>query len=135
MTYNLPYAENISWTPVVTGGSAAGTGTYTTQAGRYTRIGNMLFLQGVIVWSAHTGTGDMTITGLPFPCRNQTNYNPEGICNAISIPLPGSALTVRTTIQPNSSTLALSAMVANNSNSPVQMNNTGTLHITISYLI
>ena len=58
--------EEGTWTPVVAGGSTAGTGTYTLQEGTYTKIGNMVVANCGVTWTAHTGTGDLTITGLPF---------------------------------------------------------------------
>lgn len=58
--------EEGTWTPVVAGTSSAGTGTYTTQAARYVKIGRLVHLVCTVVWSAHDGTGNITITGLPF---------------------------------------------------------------------
>ena len=58
--------EEGTWTPVVAGSASAGTGTYTSQEGTYTKIGNIVITNCFIGWSAHTGTGDLTITGLPF---------------------------------------------------------------------
>jgi hypothetical protein len=60
------YQEN-TWTPRIDGSTAAGAGTYSVQAGRYTRIGRLVFVEAQIAWSAHTGTGAMVIAGLPFP--------------------------------------------------------------------
>lgn len=62
----LDWYEEGSFTPVVAGGTTAGTGTYTTQTGTYTRIGNRVMIDIVLTWTAHTGTGVMLITGLPF---------------------------------------------------------------------
>jgi hypothetical protein len=58
--------EEGTWTPVVAGSSTAGTGTYILQEGVYTKIGNMVISSCYVVWTAHTGTGDLTIAGLPF---------------------------------------------------------------------
>jgi hypothetical protein len=58
--------EEGTWTPVIVGSSAAGTGTYSTQVGRYTKIGRTVHFTAYVVWSAHTGTGNMSIAGLPF---------------------------------------------------------------------
>lgn len=58
--------EEGTWTPVVYGTTAAGAGTYTAQAGVYTKIGNLVTTQLYLVWTAHTGTGNMRISGLPF---------------------------------------------------------------------
>lgn len=59
------YEEGTS-TPVLIGTTAAGTGTYTSQDGKYTKVGNLVTFQMTIIWSAHTGTGTMQIQGLPF---------------------------------------------------------------------
>jgi len=62
-----------TFTPVITGTTTAGTGTYTLQVGHYTRIENMVFIRIRVAWSAHTGTGNTTVTGLPFTSANVSN--------------------------------------------------------------
>lgn len=58
--------EEGTFTPTITGTSAAGVGTYGLQSGRYTKIGDVVYFRIAIAWSAHTGTGNMVISGLPF---------------------------------------------------------------------
>jgi hypothetical protein len=58
--------EEGTWTPVVVGTTTSGTGTYTTQLGTYTKIGRVVTLQCTLAWSAHTGTGNIAISGIPF---------------------------------------------------------------------
>ncbi|TPL40167.1 hypothetical protein [Mesorhizobium sp. B2-4-6] len=58
--------EKGTFTPVLIGQTTAGTGTYTTQSGVYTKIGNVVTFAVTLIWSAHSGTGGMQITGLPF---------------------------------------------------------------------
>jgi hypothetical protein len=58
--------EEGTWTPVAKGLSTAGTGTYSNQAGRYTKIGRVCIFQFTLGWSAHTGTGAIYFDGLPF---------------------------------------------------------------------
>ena len=58
--------EEGTFTPVVIGTTTAGTGTYTTQVGRYTKIGNTVNFSAYIAITAHTGTGNIRIQGLPF---------------------------------------------------------------------
>ena len=57
------------WTPVLVGSSVAGTHTYSTQYGHWTRIGNMLIAKySINILSAGYDTamaGNITITGLP----------------------------------------------------------------------
>ncbi len=134
MSYNLLYTDTTAWTPVITGVGSAGVGTYSVQAGFYTRIGNMVFLTATITWSAHTGTGNMTITGLPFACRNQANYKPEGVLNTISITLPATTIAVVGSLAANTSTVTLQAIEDNAVNSAIQMSNAGSVHLTLNYL-
>lgn len=64
-----------SWTPRVYGTTSEGTGTYTAQYGKYTVIGNVCFINMVVTWTAHTGSGSMRIDGLPFPVASGSgNY-------------------------------------------------------------
>lgn len=58
--------EEGTFTPTIVGSVSAGTGTYSYQFGRYTKIGNRVFFNLYIDWSAHTGSGAMRIGGLPF---------------------------------------------------------------------
>lgn len=58
--------EEGTFTPVVAGTGTAGTATYATQVGRYTRIGRMVSITLYVDWSGHTGTGSCVIQGLPF---------------------------------------------------------------------
>lgn len=62
----LDWYEEGTFTPVVVGATTAGAGTYTVQVGRFTRIGRNVTIQIQLTWSAHTGTGIMTVAGLPF---------------------------------------------------------------------
>jgi len=62
----LDYYEEGVFTPTVVGLTTAGVGTYTSQIGRYTRIGNRVHFSVNLVWTAHTGSGSLAINGLPF---------------------------------------------------------------------
>jgi len=65
--------EEGTFTPIIQGGSSAGTGTYAQQIGYYTKVGRLVTVQLYLVWSAHTGTGAMRIGGLPFITANLTS--------------------------------------------------------------
>jgi len=69
----LDWYEEGTFTPVIYGASSAGSGTYTTQVGEYTRIGNRVFFLINIAWSAHTGTGSMRLNGFPFASSDGGN--------------------------------------------------------------
>jgi hypothetical protein len=54
--------EQGTFTPVIEGGTSTGTGTYTAQVGRYTKIGNKVTYEAYLLWTNHTGTGDFRVT-------------------------------------------------------------------------
>jgi hypothetical protein len=72
--------EEGTWTPTVLGSTTAGTATYSTQVGTYTRIGRKVTLLGTLGYSAGTGTGNLNIGGLPFVTANITSNFTIGSC-------------------------------------------------------
>lgn len=54
--------EEGTFTPTIYGGTTAGTATYTTQNGRYTKIGNRVLFDVVVTYSGFTGVGDVRIS-------------------------------------------------------------------------
>jgi hypothetical protein len=70
--YQIKQYRNTSFTPTVVGTTTAGTGTYSSQVGHYTRMGNMVTFTLQLVWSAHTGTGNLRVSGLPFTSLDET---------------------------------------------------------------
>ena len=68
--------EEGTFSPAVYGTSSAGTGTYSVQIGRYVKIGNRVWVDILLVWSAHTGTGNIGVNALPFTVLNLSEYYP-----------------------------------------------------------
>jgi hypothetical protein len=64
--------EEGTWTPTIGGSTVLGTGTYTTQQGTYTKIGNSVRFQAYIEWTAHTGSGQLEVRGYPFTSTAET---------------------------------------------------------------
>ena len=71
----LNWYEEGTFTPIASGTVTAGAATYTTQFGHYTRIGRQVTILIGLAWSAHTGTGDIVITGLPFNNFSASNFS------------------------------------------------------------
>jgi hypothetical protein len=68
--------EEGTFTPTVTGTTTAGVGTYSNQTGYYTKVGRLVTITVYMNWTAHTGTGNMRFSNLPFTSANlATNYN------------------------------------------------------------
>jgi hypothetical protein len=63
--------EEGTWTPVV----AAGSATYATQRGTYTKIGRTVYIHMHINFSSVSSSGSYDIiAGLPFAAKNDANY-------------------------------------------------------------
>lgn len=58
--------EEGTFTSTIVGSTTAGIGVYSEQVGRYTKVGRIVTVDISVTWSAHTGTGNMRIGGLPF---------------------------------------------------------------------
>lgn len=73
----LEHYEEGTWTPIITGSTGApSTMTYTTQLGKYTRIGNVVYYKFNVVVNAITGgTGNLRIQPLPFAGSNDSMGN------------------------------------------------------------
>lgn len=82
--------EEGTWTPVLVGSTGAGTGTYTEQVGRYTKVGRQVTIQIALGWSAHTGTGNMRVSNLPF--TPATGYAPPMTTVSYNLTQPANTL-------------------------------------------
>lgn len=71
LTFGSGYVSG-QFTPTVSGTSTAGAATYTERAGSYVRVGDVMHIQISLAWSAHTGTGNIQISGLPEPTQAST---------------------------------------------------------------
>lgn len=70
-----------TFTPTIAGTTSAGTATYTTQSGQYTRIGDVVHFSLSVKYSGATGTGLLLIKGLPFTPSN-TKLQPELVAHS-----------------------------------------------------
>lgn len=69
--------EEGSWTPTVVGTSTNPSSVnYSTQYGRYTKIGNVVYLSFRVSFSFTGGSGSIWLTGLPYTAAN--NIQPKG---------------------------------------------------------
>lgn len=64
-----------AWTPAFQGSAVAGTIAYTLQAGRFVRVGSLVWLTAFVVVSgiSVSPTGDLQMSGLPFAVANTAN--------------------------------------------------------------
>lgn len=123
---------NATFTPVITGTTVGGVGTYTGQAGNYYRIGNLVYFTISLGWTAHTGTGNMTITGLPFTTASGSDtsvFSPSW--SNITLAAAGNKILAYALF---SSTTITLREVGSGANSALPMDTSGALQISGTYI-
>lgn len=70
--------EEGSWTPTISYTTSDGNLSYSTQVGRYTKVGNIVTITGQITFSETTASGSVRIASLPFTSVNVSNYRSAG---------------------------------------------------------
>lgn len=65
--------EEGEFSPIAVGSTSAGTGTYSFNKGVYTKVGRLVFFTSRLSWTAHTGTGDLSIANMPFTSSAAAN--------------------------------------------------------------
>ena len=76
----LNWYEEGTFTPTIIGTTTAGTASYTSQTGVYTRVGNVVYFTMAMNWNSGTGTGNLRMSNLPFTTRNN-----GGLFNSVTI--------------------------------------------------
>jgi hypothetical protein len=113
--------EEGTFTPTIIGTTTAGTGTYSLQTGTYTRTGRVVRFNVAITWSAHTGTGNMDIAGLPFTASATANSQPVSVTSSnLTVPVTSTPVamvlanttTVRMYVTPTAGTDASISLLA-----------------------
>jgi hypothetical protein len=126
------YEEGV-FTPTIVGQSTAGVGTYSIQAGAYTKIGNRVVFQLRLVWSAHTGTGFMRISALPFTATGSTAIAAVSLRHN-NITLPAST-TAQAYVVTSSDTIAFESVpVAGGAAASLTMDTAGDVIIAGQYI-
>jgi hypothetical protein len=130
LAYPSPIGE---FTPTIIGTSTAGTGTYTVQSGTYKIIDNVLYFNLRVNWSAHTGTGNLKVAGLPVACANDINYAPAVTVNAENITFPAGATAAIAIINTGAATIELRGSGTGLAPTPIDMDASGNINISGFY--
>ena len=122
-----------TFTPTIVGATVAGTGTYITQIGRYTKIGRMVHVSLAVVWTAHTGTGNMRISGLPFTSVNATPIEWLCVPEFASMTMPANT-TPCAAVLPNVSIIVLYSQAVGAGNvASLVMDTAASVYLSIEY--
>ena len=112
-TDKLDDYEEGTWTPTYVANTTSPTVTYSIQTGLYTKVGNVVYVQGRIRTATVTdvGVGNLRIAGLPFTSKNQANAKGGTfIHNAISF---NTEAPNRASVRSNTQQIELSVYAAN----------------------
>lgn len=120
----------VPFTPTIEGSTSAGIGTYTSRSGSYTQIGNIVYFQLEVTWSAHTGTGNMRVSGFPYPAVNAEPL-PTGWVWSDNLTITGQA----TFGLINGQTYGAVGVINNGTYSPLALDTAATLRINGFYFV
>ena len=130
----LNWYEEGTFTPTVLGTTTAGTATYGTQLGTYTRIGRMVYFQLELIWSSGTGAGQMRLGGLPFTCGSSNCA--VSIGDVENIVLTASYYMAGAYVSANSTQISLrECQVGGGGNNPVTYDAAGTIRVGGCYYV
>jgi hypothetical protein len=110
--------EEGTWTPTLECSTTNPTLTYSLQAGRYTKIGNVVFLNFDLRWSSLTniGSGNLWIGGLPF--GSQSQYEAGVVSEKFGVSNPAGSYGVNVETFAGTSRLYLTGNRTDNGGSP-----------------
>lgn len=117
--------------PLVIGSTSNGTASYNTQLGVYEKIGNQVFVSINLQWNSHTGSGNLLISGMPLPASQDLIFASTVNLQNIVLPL-GSLTTIAQTTQNG---LSILATIAGSVNVPVVLSTSGSLRLTMNYMV
>ena len=73
--------EEGSFTPRFDGGSTTGSGSYSSQTGKYIRVGHMVHISLAFGVSSHTGSGTALVRGLPYTVGGSAEFTGSVMLN------------------------------------------------------
>ena len=112
------------------GTTTAGTGTYTTQTGKYHKVGKLVYFTLGLDWTAHTGTGAIRIGGLPYTSDGYHGCS-VGLSNNISV---NAGAVIKAYVIDASTTIIITQCVSSGAGINIPMDTSGTLIISGTYL-
>ena len=130
--------EEGTWTPVFAGNTTSGTYTYTTQLGRYTKIGNTVTVHGTLqdINTVSGGTGPIRIRGLPFVSSADQVF-PHGVARLEDFDVQTGAYDLNATMIDNGTELVIvvsrDALVAAAVQSTGKLSNTADIYVSCTY--
>jgi len=119
-----------TYSPTYLGGTTPGATTYSVQQGWYWRAGQLLFVTGLVVWTAATGTGDAQIS-LPFVPSITFGFRASGSLRVTSVTF--TTTTPQLIVAPTAAYFTMESPVSNAAGNVVQMEAAGNVTFSCFY--
>lgn len=123
--------DNFATTVGLIGLSSAGSPTWVTRIATSTKVGDIVHVNMVLAWSAHTGTGNMRITGLPFAAGSVGRVAIPIVCENFTY---GSGIPIAF-LENSTDYLDLFLVTSGGAPSAIAMDTAGTLYLNFSYRV
>lgn len=123
--------DNFATTVGIIGLSSAGSPTWVSRIATSTKVGNIVHVNMVLAWSAHTGTGNMRITGLPFASGSIGRVAIPIVCDGFTF---GSGIPMAF-LENSTDYLDLFLVASGSAVSAIAMDTAGTLYLNFSYRV
>jgi hypothetical protein len=131
----VPTSEAADFTPVVRGGTTAGAGTYSYQYGSYRLFDGYCYFQFSVKWTAHTGTGSLQVTGLPFVSRNRAGDGSAFATYCADLTFPAGATNASAIIGSNTNVVELRGVGTALAATAIAMDGSATLVVSGHYQV
>lgn len=128
----IDLAKSGSLTPTIIGTTTSGIGTYTSQLGEFYVMGKIVFYEIELVWTAHTGTGNMRIEGLPYTSKSNDIFVPSAVywSNLTLLAVGNKVLAI---VMPNTTKISIYE-IGNGASSVLPMDAAGSLRVSGFYI-
>lgn len=124
--------EKGTFTATLAGTTAAGAGTYSVQTGKYVKIGRLVVVEIALTWSAHTGTGNMLVSGCPFTPFTAATIPATIVCDNLTF---GAGTLIARSSGTSTSSIALLLEATGAAQSAVAMDTAAGVNLTMTYQV
>jgi hypothetical protein len=125
--------EEGTFDPTIIGSSTAGTVTYNTRFGSYTKIGRQVSVIIYVNWSSGNGTGNLQISNFPFTSRNDSGYPPGATYLSDVAYTSGGTVSLR--LDANSTTATFVQSFYNTGGTAVAYDGAGAAFVQLTYFV
>lgn len=119
-----------TYSPTYTGATSAGVTTYSAQQGYYWRIGSIVFVTGLVAWTAVTGTGNAQIS-LPITPSSTFGFRASGSLRITSVTF--TTTTPELILDPTAAQFTMESPVSNAAGNILQMEAAGNITFSLFY--